>query len=156
MKATQVIASVFMAEVRRSRRKNKRDSIALDTRVFAISIIDIEKALRPRQRSDPKMKLPVEYHQWLKAFDRLLAEKLPPHRKGVDLHIEIEKDQDGNEKNIPWGPLYGMGREELLVLRKTLTELLDKDFIRASNSPIATLVLMVKKPGGGIRFCVDY
>jgi hypothetical protein len=31
-----------------------------------------------------------------------------------------------------------MGREEeLLVLRKTLTELLDKEFIRASNPPAA-------------------
>jgi hypothetical protein len=92
----------------------------------------------------------------LKAFNYFLAEKLPPHRKGVDLHIKIEKDHDGNEKTVPWGPLYGMGREELLVLRKTLTELLDKDFIRASNSPAAAPVLMVKKPGGGIRFCVDY
>ena len=27
--------------------------------------------------------------------------------------------------------------EELLVLRKTLTELLDKNFIRVSNSPAA-------------------
>jgi hypothetical protein len=92
----------------------------------------------------------------LKAFNYFLAEKLPPHRKGVDLYIEIEKDHDGNEKTVLWGPLYGMGREELLVLRKTLTELLDKDFIRASNSPAAAPVLMVKKPGGGIRFCVDY
>jgi hypothetical protein len=49
-----------------------------------------------------------------------------------------------------------MNREELLVLRKTLTKLLDKGFIRASNSPAAAPVLMVKKPRGGIRFCVDY
>jgi hypothetical protein len=42
------------------------------------------------------------------------------------------------------------------VLRKTLTKLLDKDFIRASNSPAAAPVLIVKKLGGGIRFCVDY
>jgi hypothetical protein len=86
----------------------------------------------------------------LKAFDWFLANRLPPHRKGVDLHIEVEKDQDGNEKTIPWGPLYGIGREELLVLRKTLTKLLDKDFIRASNSPAAALVLIIKKPRGGI------
>jgi hypothetical protein len=150
------MASAFMAEVRRSRKKNKGDGVALDTRVFAISIADIEKALKPRQRTDLKTKLPPQYHQWLKAFNYFLAEKLPPHRKGVDLHIKIEKDHDGNEKTVPWGPLYGMGREELLVLRKTLTELLNKDFIRASNSPAAAPVLMVKKPGGGIRFCVDY
>jgi hypothetical protein len=86
----------------------------------------------------------------LKAFNYFLAEKLPPHRKGVDLHIKIKKDHDGNEKTVPWGPLYGIGREELLVLRKTLTKLLDKDFIQASNSPAAAPVLMVKKLGGGI------
>jgi hypothetical protein len=49
MKATQVMASAFMAEVRRSHRKNKGDGIALDTGIFTISIADIEKALRPRQ-----------------------------------------------------------------------------------------------------------
>ena len=45
--------------------------------------------------------------------------------------------------------------DELLVLRKTLNELLDKGFIRASNSPAETPVLFVKKEGG-LRFCVDY
>ncbi|KAG9375577.1 hypothetical protein A1F94_013866 [Pyrenophora tritici-repentis] len=73
MKATQVMASAFMAEVRRSRRKNKGDGIALDTGLFAVSIADIEKALKPRKRSDPKTKLPPQYHQWLKAFDHFLS-----------------------------------------------------------------------------------
>ena len=49
-----------------------------------------------------------------------------------------------------------MSRDELLVLRKTLTELLDKGFIRVSNSPAAASILFVRKPGGGLRFCVDY
>jgi hypothetical protein len=49
-----------------------------------------------------------------------------------------------------------MSREELLVLRKTLTEYLSKGFIRVSNSPAAAPVLFVRKPGGGLRFCVDY
>ena len=49
-----------------------------------------------------------------------------------------------------------MSRDELLVLRKTLTELLDKGFIRVSNSPAAAPVLFVKKPNRGLRFCVDY
>ena len=49
-----------------------------------------------------------------------------------------------------------MSRDELLVLRKTLHELLEKGFIRASNSPAASPVLFVRKPGGGLRFCVDY
>ena len=49
-----------------------------------------------------------------------------------------------------------MSREELLVLRKTLTELLDKNFIRVSQSSAAAPVLFARKPGGGLRFCVDY
>ena len=49
-----------------------------------------------------------------------------------------------------------MLRDELLVLQKTLTDLLDKGFIRVSNSLVAALVLFAKKPGGGLRFCVDY
>ncbi len=49
-----------------------------------------------------------------------------------------------------------MSREELIVLRRTLNELLEKNFICASNSPASAPVLFVRKPGGGLRFCVDY
>jgi len=49
-----------------------------------------------------------------------------------------------------------MSREELLVLKKYLDEITAKGFIRPSNSSAAVLVLFVRKPGGGIRFCVDY
>src|SRR5436305_13121341 len=49
-----------------------------------------------------------------------------------------------------------MSRDELLVLQKTLNDLLDKGFIRASNSPAASPILFAKKPGGGLRLCVDY
>jgi hypothetical protein len=49
-----------------------------------------------------------------------------------------------------------MSRDELLILRKTLIDLLDKGFIRVSNSPIAAPVLFVKKLRGGLRFCIDY
>ena len=49
-----------------------------------------------------------------------------------------------------------MNKEELLVLRKTLTELLGKNFIRVSKSPAAAPILLVRKLSGGIRFCVDY
>ena len=48
-----------------------------------------------------------------------------------------------------------MTRDELLVLRKTLNELLDKGFIRASNSLTGAPVLFIKKKGG-LRFYVDY
>ena len=49
-----------------------------------------------------------------------------------------------------------MSRDELLILRKTLIDLLDKGFIRVSNSLITALVLFIKKLKGGLRFCIDY
>ena len=60
------------------------------------------------------------------------------------------------KSKVPWGPLYQSSHEELLVLQKELNSLLDKRFIKVSNSPAAAPVLFVKKPGGGLQFCVDY
>jgi len=49
-----------------------------------------------------------------------------------------------------------MSRDELLIFRKTLIDLLDKGFIRVSNSLIIAPVLFIKKLKGGLRFCIDY
>ena len=42
------------------------------------------------------------------------------------------------------------------MLRKTLTDLLEKGWIRPSSSPAASPVLFARKSNGGLRFCVDY
>ena len=155
-------ASTFAGLVRRARkemkeaqkRQGKQDPRRL--RIFSASLADIEKALAPKRRSDARDGLPAHYHEYLSAFDRDEADRLPPHRPGSDHRIILETDANGREKDPPWGPLYGMSREELIVLRRTLTELLDKGFIRASSSPASAPVLFVRKPGGGLRFCVDY
>ena len=49
-----------------------------------------------------------------------------------------------------------MSKDELLILRKTLSDYLSKGFIKVSNNLITTLILFVKKPGGGLRFYIDY
>ena len=49
-----------------------------------------------------------------------------------------------------------MSREELIILRRTLTELLDKNFIRVSNLLASAPVLFIRKPRGGLRFYIDY
>ena len=153
-KPDSAIKCTAISAVRFSRLARRR--MADRVEVFAASIADINKALAVRKKTDPRMKLPRQYHQFLSVFDAKEAEKLPPIRgSGVDHAIEIET-KDGQEQRVPWGPLYNMSREELLVLRTTLTEYLDKGFIRVSNSPAAAPVLFVRKPGGGLRFCVDY
>lgn len=138
--------------------KRKWDRREPGVSIFAASMKDIEKALQGKKHSDPRVKLPHHYHDYLDVFDREIADRLPPHRgPQVDHRIElIEQDEKGNRVEPPWGPLYNMSREELLVLRKTLTDYLDKGFIRVSRSSAAAPVLFAKKPGGGLRFCVDY
>ena len=49
-----------------------------------------------------------------------------------------------------------MSRDELQALRDWLEENLKKGFIRPSSSPVASPVLFVKKPGGGLRLCIDF
>ena len=121
-----------------------------DHEVFAASMSDIEKALAPKTHTDPSTKVPTEYHDYLDVFSRRNADQLPEHRP-YDHKIELEP---GTQPKF--GPLYGMSQEELKVLRKYLDENLAKGFIRASSSPAAAPVIFVKKPGGGLRFCVDY
>ena len=118
--------------------------------IFAVSIADIDKALAEKKEIDPATKVPPEYHDLLHVFSRKEADRLPENRP-YDLKIEL---QDGKQPGF--GPLYSMSQDELKVLRKYLTEHLAKGFIRASKSPVASPVIFVKKPGGGLRFCVDY
>jgi hypothetical protein len=73
----------------------------------------------------------------------------------VDHSIELVKE-DSKILEVPYGLLYSITRDELLVLRRTLLDLLDKGFIRASSLPTRSLVLFVRKPRGRLRFCVDY
>lgn len=132
-----------------------------EIRIFAASLYDINKMLSPKKKlSQQEMKgiLPPQLHMYLSVFeaDNNDSSDLPPHRPGVDLAINIEKDDQGRTKDLPKGPLYGMSRDELLCLRKEILELLDRNWIRASSSPGGAPVLFVKKPGGGLRFCVDY
>jgi hypothetical protein len=118
--------------------------------IFAASMADIDKALSTKTHTDPKTKVPLDYHDLLHVFSRAEADKLPI-RRPYDHQIKLEPG-----KQPGYGPLYGMSLNELKVLKKYLDENLSKGFIRASSSPVASPVIFVKKPGGGLRFCVDY
>lgn len=151
-KINKVMASTFSGLVKRAKKNN-------NIQIFAATMADIEKALRPKAQpttDEIKKILPNQYHGFTQVFNPKEAQILPPHRPGLDHEIPLEKDEKGQDKKVPWGPLYNMSHDELLVLRKELTSLLDKDFIQHSKSSAAAPVLFARKPGGGLRFCVDY
>lgn len=102
---------------------------------------------------DPAGRVPTEYHEFLDVFSGPEAEALPPNRPGIDHEVKLTHD-DPDE--YPRKKTYGMTQQELEVANKYIQENLAKGCIRPSSSPIASPVILVKKPGGGLRFCVDY
>ena len=134
-------------------------SIIKEVPICKISLEDINKALRSKPRltlQEVRQRLPNQIIDYAHLFaDDEGAEDLPPSRGSLDHAINLQQE-NGKTLTPPWGPLYNMTREELLVLRKTLTDLLKKGWIRPSNSPAASPVLFARKPNGGLRLCVDY
>src|SRR5690606_13419548 len=91
-----------------------------------------------------------EYHNILLLYLKVEADTRPPRR-----YIEHAIDLMPGTKP-PFGPLYEMSNAEQLLLKNWIDEMLAKGFIRSSTSSAAAPVLFVKKPGGGLRLCVDY
>ena len=92
-----------------------------------------------------------QYSDFKDVFSKEASDQLPPHRPHVDHRIELTQ-----ENSLQHSPLYRMTTEELLAVKQYLLENLHKGFITASSSPFASPVLFVKKPDGGLRFCIDY
>ena len=51
---------------------------------------------------------------------------------------------------------YLILKDKLLVVKKYINGHLNKGFICPSISLVAALILLTKKLGGGIQFCVNY
>ncbi len=124
--------------------------------VFSVSMINIKKALISQKKTNLRTILSDHYHEFLNVFDCIMTEKLPPLREeGTDHQIKL-KEMNKKESKVFWGSLYNMTKEKLLVLHKTLTELLNKQFIQVSNSSAAASVLFVWKSEDKLQFCVNY
>ena len=122
-------------------------------RMYTVTVEQIDHYLSQPESPDPadlESQLPEEVRDFWDVFSPKEAEKLPPHRSH-DHNIRL---LEGGTP--PFGPLYPMSRDELKALKEWLEENLRKGFIRPSSSPAASPVLFVKKPDGGLRFCVDY
>ena len=122
--------------------------------IFNVSLADIQKALTRKEYRDLAQYAPDWLMPVINAFNQQDAKTLPPHRKGIDHEINFVERKTNDD--VPAMPLYQMSKDQLLVLCKTLTELLDNGFIQVSNSSTVAPLIFVKKPREGLRFCVDY
>ena len=123
--------------------------------IFAISMRDIEYQLNKGTKplTDPKTVVPEEYHDFFDVFSKDISDTLRPYGK-YDHKIELLKDKELSD--LGHSALRGMSTPQLEFVKKFLEEYLKKKFIEASSAPCSSPILLAKKPGGGIRFCVNY
>jgi len=84
-------------------------------------------------------------------FPNDLPKGLPPVRQGHQFRIDLEDETPPVHR-----PIYKLSPLELDEAKKQIQYMLDKGFIRPSDSPYGSPVLFAPKPGGGLRFCIDY
>jgi hypothetical protein len=121
--------------------------------LFKASLYNINKAIEAKDLKEKHLEevIPKQYHEFLPLFSKVLADMLPPHEPNIDHEVRLK---EGETPSL--GPLYTMSREELVVMKEWLEDNMTKGFIRQSSSPYAAPCVFVKKPDGGLRFCIDY
>ena len=115
-----------------------------DYQLFALSLRDIDKALKVRKQIDPAIILLKEYYNFLDIFSR----------KDLDI-LALYYLYNYNISLLPGCQppallLRNISRDKLLVIKKYLKEYLSKGWICASRSPTAALILLIKKPEDSI------
>ncbi len=125
-----------------------------DTETFCcVTDDDIAKFLKGKKElilDELKVKLSKEHHVFLDFFQRKNADILPLYRP-YDHKIEIMPGKEPlSQKNRPFF------QPELMVIKKWLDIEVNKGLICGSTVPYASSLLLVRKPGGGVRICADY
>ena len=101
-------------------------------------------------REELMSRLPESLKDKADCFDHKEANKLPPHRR------DDHKIRPVPGATPPAKKVYGMFRDRAALVKAYVDEMLGEGYVRTSSSDYATPVLVVKKPGGGLRVCVDY
>ncbi|XP_071704931.1 uncharacterized protein [Rutidosis leptorrhynchoides] len=110
-------------------------------------------ALLVEEENEKSTHIPTEVKPLLEEFADVLPFEIPP---GLPLMREIQHHIDFIPgATIPNKPAYQMNTTEYAELERQVTELLNKGLIRESMSPCAVPALLVPKPGGKFRMCID-
>jgi hypothetical protein len=104
-----------------------------------------------KNKTNPKTKLPPEYHDLADVFKHKTDFTLPLHRPSVDYAINLEPGAAP-----PYKKGFAYNPEQLAAIKKYIDEELPKGTISPSKAPCAALVLLVREPNRGLRVCVNY
>ena len=89
----------------------------------------------------------------LQEFRDVFPDEIPglPPKRDIDFTIELVPGVAPVSKTP-----YRMSAPEMLELKISLQELLEKKYLRSSMSPWGAPVLFVKKKDGALSLCIDY
>ena len=97
-------------------------------------------------------KLPYWYKEFKDIFSKAVFDTLPPYWL-YDYKIKIEPDK---ENTLGFSPLRQQSTAKLQATKQYIIKNLHKGFIKPSQAPFALPIHFIKKPNGGLRFCIDY
>ena len=134
-----------------------------ESQTFITTLSSIDKAIEDKKQEEEQQahmleleeirkELPAKYWEFADVFSAMSSDTMPPERH-VDHRLHLEQEPG---EVLGYSPLYKMSSEELEAAREYILDNLNKGFIVPSQSPYASPILMARKPGGGLRFCVDY
>ena len=92
-----------------------------------------------------------EYHEFLDVFLKEALNTLFKHSK-YDHRIQFLESYKDHGNSL----LQAMSKPKLQFVKKFLEKNLKKRFIKASNAPCLSPIMLAVKPGKSVRFCVDY
>ena len=112
---------------------------------------EIQAELNRKQKDLPlEEQIPEEFHDFLDIFSEKKAARFPESQPW-DHKIELK------DTFIPKSfKTYNLTPEEQMELDKFLKEILEKGYIRPSQSPMASPFFFVGKKDPGLRPCQDY
>jgi hypothetical protein len=112
---------------------------------------DYNKFITNSKKTDLRDKLLPEYHKFANVFKHKSEFTVPDYRLSIDYAINLRV---GIEP--PYKKGFPINLTQLRAVKKYINDELAKGTIEPSKSPYASLVLLVRKLGGGIRVYVDY
>jgi hypothetical protein len=125
-----------------------------------ISMIDVQSIIETVRSLSEKdfvesnaQKLPEVYRDLIKVVSREASDILPEHNEN-DCRIELLEGKTAEMIGVE--PMRKYTAEEYAALRDFIKENLGTRFLRSSAAGWGCPPLLVKKPDGSLRVCVDY
>jgi hypothetical protein len=102
-----------------------------------------------KTKTNWKEKVPQEFQEFFQMFVEELSKNVAP-RRPYDHTVPIK-----DNKEPPFGALYGMSQKELTALKEYIVDNMTKWLIQASFSLAGAQVLFLKTGDGSPRLCVN-